>query len=123
MERDHDLLVELARDMKHLCKVVNEHHNEVREDIKELRKEVDEQQTACACRMKDCQNFFVSSRVFNTILTIAIILIGSVSLVTYQTRQDLAVHQAQLSHAHEDGLEKPQTNFTIPDTIKDVDQH
>lgn len=88
---DHDSLIQVQADMKYLCKAVQE--------IKNMQME---QTRVCSCRMRDCSNFFVSSRVFNAVLAIAILIIGSVSLVSYQTKQDLAVHQTQLSHRHED---------------------
>jgi len=80
-ENDHDAITALRQDVKHLCVMVKE----VKDDVKK-------QQEACTCRMKDCNAFFVSQKVFYTVLAILIAFVGTVGTVAYNNKTRVESH-------------------------------
>jgi hypothetical protein len=80
-ENDHDAITALRQDVRHLCTMV-----------KEVKDDVRKQQEACSCRMKDCNAFFVSQRVFYGALAILIAFVGTVGTVTYNNKTRVESH-------------------------------
>ena len=81
-QEDHDSLVELKANMKYLCEAVK--------DIKAMQKE---QAISCACRARDCNRFFVPSKIFYVTIVLLVGFIASVGAVTWDVKEDLAVHK------------------------------
>jgi hypothetical protein len=95
--QDHDEILSLKASMKYLCTSVKE--------IKQLQLD---QARNCACRFKDCNHFFVPSKVFYTALTIIVLFMGTVGAIAYDAKEDLAVvkHQIlQMENLHNVGIE------------------
>jgi len=80
-ENDHDAITALRQDVRHLCILVKE----VKEDVKK-------QQEVCGCRMKDCNAFFISQKVFYTALVILIAFVGTVGTVAYNNKTKVESH-------------------------------
>jgi len=80
-ENDHDAITALRQDVRHLCVI-----------MKEIKADVKKQQEVCGCRMKDCNSFFVSQKVFYTALAIVIMFVGTVGTVAYNNKTKVESH-------------------------------
>ena len=80
-ENDHDAITALRQDVRHLCIIMTE-----------IKADVKKQQEVCGCRMKDCNAFFVSQKVFYTALTLMIMFLGTVGTVAYNTKTRVESH-------------------------------
>jgi len=79
---DHDAIISMRRDMKHICSLVQE-----------MRADIKKQNEICSCRMKDCNAFFVSQKVFYTALIILVAFVGTVGTVTYNNKVRIESHR------------------------------
>jgi hypothetical protein len=110
---DHDNVVILKRDLRYLCRMV-----------KEIREDVKKQSESCACRLQECNKFFVPQKVFYTALAAMMLFMGTVGTVAYNNRTRVVAHEKWSTVAQErlndriDGLVIPPVDsFKEPPAI------
>ena len=113
--KDHDEIVKLNTNMKMLCRMLGD-----------LQTDIKEQKAICSCRMKDCNAFFVQSRVFYTALAIIVMILGGLGTVAYETRTELVEHrgvtlerQKQIDHNFDELENKLTQPFIFPSSNGD----
>lgn len=114
---DHDLLIGMARDLKHLCRKQDTYRNEVRQELSSIHSRIDEQTKSCNGRVADCNKLFVSSQVFYTALLILVGIITGLGTVAYETRTDFVRHKGVATEVRtslENRLDKLDSHVNIP---------
>lgn len=114
---DHDLLIGMARDLKHLCRKQDTYRDEVRSELSSIHNRIDEQAKSCTSRVSDCNKLFVSSQVFYTALLILVGILTGLGTVAYETRTDFVRHKSVATEVRatlENRLDKLDSHVDIP---------
>ena len=91
-QEDHDKLITMDAKLTTLCTLMRGVQKDMKDRMDILDSKMDAQHEACACRMRDCNHFFVPNRVFYAILTLGMIVVTSVTGVAIRNKSQLDTH-------------------------------